>query len=60
MAGRIGADDRDEMWDPVGTVRTAVLVGLEVDSDVFTSENADCADSGRAGTGFLGLRRALF
>ena len=61
MAGRIGADDRDEMWDPVGTVRTAVLVGLEADSDVvFTSENADCADSGRVGTGFLGLRRALF
>ena len=59
MAGRIGADDNDDTWDPVGIVRVVVLevvvvVDFEGASDTFASVNVDCADPGRGGRAFPG------
>lgn len=65
MAGRIGADDNDDTWDPVGIVRVVVLevvvvVDFEGASDTFASVNVDCADPGRGGRAFPGDRCARF
>lgn len=58
--GRMGADDREETWDPVGTVRTAEAEDLPGGSVVLASEKVDCADSGRGGKECPGVKRALF
>ena len=67
-AGRIGADDNEDRWVPVGTVRTLlvdlVAPGVRVAGRVgFVSANVDCADSGRGGIfwgGMLLAAAALF
>lgn len=48
MAGRIGADDNDDTWDPVGIVRVVLVVvvvvvdlGGAAASDTLASVNVD-------------------
>lgn len=63
MAGRIGADDNDDTWDPVGIVRVVELVVVVVlagASDTLASVNVDWADSGRGGRAFPGDKCARF